>query len=173
MAQFEVPQFIDTESKIVGPLTIKQFIFIAVPALIVFFLFFVLNTYMWVIVTVILMSLGASLAFIKVNKMPFYKIMIAGVKYFWEPKLFLWRRPIIKEVIEVDDIERKRNALQIASSGVSSVAKLWQNIMTKKEPIPKREKNVPKKLTPEAKEQYQVFKRITGEKEIARRVDYR
>lgn len=176
MAQFEVPQFIDIESKIIGPLTIMQFMFIAVPSLISFFLFFVIKTFIWIIITILFVSSGASLAFIKINGVKFYKVVLNGIRYFWEPKLFLWRMPITQEILEipsVEELKRRRNALQIASSGVSSITKLWEDIMTKKKPIPKREKRVPKAPIKEIQEQYEVFRRITGEKDVARRVDYR
>ena len=72
MPQFEVPQFVDVESKIVGPLTLKQFGFVAVPALISFFLFFVLGTFVWIVVSAILLSAGLSFAFIKISGRHFH-----------------------------------------------------------------------------------------------------
>lgn len=173
MAQFEVPQFIDIESKIVGPLTLKQFIFVAIPLLISFFLFFILNMFVWAIVAITLISFGISLAFLKISGRPFYKVVLFMFKYFWEPKLYLWRSPIVSEMVEISDIKRKRNYLEIVNTGISSVSKLWQEIMTRKTPIPRREKKMPKRTTAELQEQYQVFKRITGDKKIAKRVDYR
>jgi PrgI family protein len=177
MAQFEVPQFIDIESKVVGPLTLRQFAFIAAPTLVVFFLFFVLNMVVWVPVTIVLMSAGIALAFVKISGRPLYAVVLMAFSYLWKPKLFLWRRPVVEEVIEVpttkEDIALRRNALQMAASGISHVTKLWQDIVTRKTPIPKREKTVPTRPITEMKEQYQVFKRITGEKDVARRVDYR
>ncbi len=164
MAQFEVPQFIDIESKIVGPLTLRQFMFIAIPSLISFFLFFVVKIFIWVIITILFVSSGASLAFIKINGVKFYKVVLNAIKYFWEPKLFLWRMPVTQEVIEipsVEDFKRRRSALQVASSGISSLTKLWQDITTTKNPIPKREKRIPKRPIEEIQEQYEVFKRIT------------
>jgi len=176
MAQFQVPQYIDLESKIVGPLTLKQFGFIAAPALVCFFLFFVLGLGLWIIFTIILMSAGAAFAFVKVGGRPLYVIALFALSFFWKPKLFLWKRPIVEDVIEVPArraIEQKRSALQSATAAFSSVGKLWQDLTTSKTPIPKREKTIPKRPVSEIKEQYQVFKRITGEKEVARRIDYR
>jgi len=44
--------------------------------------------------------------------------------------------------------------------------------MTTKEPIAKREKGMPF-LRGQAKDKFSVIRKITGEKEVARRVDYR
>ena len=177
MAQFEVPQFIDLESKVVGPLTLKQFAFIAAPALVCFFLFFILTTFLWVLVVVVFMTAGLAFAFIKINGRPLYVLAFLSVQYFWKPKLFLWRRPVVEEVIEIpearEDVEVKRSAYKLAAVGISQVNKLWQELTTRKTPIPKREKRIPKKPVKEIKEQYQVFKKITGEREVAKRIDYR
>jgi hypothetical protein len=178
MAQFEVPQFIELESKIVGPLTLKQFAFIAAPALLSFLLFFVLNTVIWVLLLVILMIVGASFAFIKINNRPLYMLALLALKFFWRPKMFLWKRPVVKEIIEIptarpQTIESKRSALSLATAGLSQISKLWQDLATTKNPIPKREKAIPKKSIAEIKEQYQVFRKMSGEKQVARRIDYR
>lgn len=177
MAQFEVPQFIDVESKIVGPLTLKQFAFVAIPVLVCFFLFFILNTFLWVVVTVLFVSTGAAFAFIKVNGRPLYTIVLMGITFFWKPKLFLWRRPVVEEIIDIttpkQDIQLQRRALQYATAGLSQVNNLWRDLTTRKTPIPKREKSIPRRPVSEIQEQYQVFKRITGEKQVAKRIDYR
>jgi len=178
MAQFEVPQNIDLESKIVGPLTLKQFGFVAVPALISFFFFFVFSFGIWIFLTVILVGGGVSFAFIKVNGRPLYVIALLAARFFWKPKLFLWKRPVVEEVLSIPEpqrasVEQKRSALKSALGSLSSVGKLWQDLTTRKTPIPKREKIIPVRPIHEIKEQYQVFRRITGEKEVARRVDYR
>jgi hypothetical protein len=171
--QFSVPQFIEFESKIVGPLTIRQFMFIAVPALVSFALFFVLVLPVWIFVATILVSTGVLLAFVKIAGRPLYKVMLYAFKFFWQPRLFLWKSPIIHEQVLVPSVERRRQQLKDIIPDFSKVGKLWQDITTSKEPIPKREKVHPKKSIGDIQEQYQVFKRITGEKEVARRVDYR
>lgn len=176
MAQFEVPQFIDLESKIVGPLTLKQFAMVAAPAFVSFLLFFVLNTFLWVVLAVIFVSSGVSFAFIKVGGRPLYLVALLAVKFFWQPKLFLWKRPLVREVIEIPErrlAEEKRNALKEVIGSFSGVSKLWQDLTTTKNPIPKREKRLPRASTSDIEERFQVFRRMTGEKEVAKRVDYR
>lgn len=179
MAQFQVPQFLDIESKIVGPLTLKQFGFLAVPFLISFFLFFTLNTFIWVVVSAILFLAGAAFAFLKVNGRPLYVVTIHAINFFWQPKTYFWKRPIVTEVVNVPEptktpsIEAKRSAFQSAMQSISGISKLFLDLTTTKNPIPKREKVVPKKTIAEIKEQYQVFRKISGEKQVAKRVDYR
>ncbi|MFA6494777.1 MAG: PrgI family protein [Candidatus Paceibacterota bacterium] len=174
MAQFEVPQFIDTESKIVGPLTIKQFGFVATSALACFFLYFTLALWAWIPVAIILMGAGASFAFIKINERPLYMLTIYAVEFFWGPKVFLWKRPVIQEMITIPTvvIAARRQALGETQQKNSNVAKLWQELSTTRNPIPHREKEPQPKLE-DVREQFEVFRRTTGEKEVARRIDYR
>ena len=174
MAQFEVPQFIDTESRIIGPLTIKQFGFVAVPALVCFFLYFTLALWAWVPVMIVLMGAGASFAFIKVNERPLYMLTLYAAKFFWEPKIFLWKRPVVQEMFAVPTvvITARREALKETQKKDSSVGKLWEELTTTRNPIPAREKEKRPTLE-DVREQFEVFRRTTGEKEVARRIDYR
>ena len=172
--QFSVPQFIEFESKIVGPLTIRQFAFIAVPVLVSFALFFVLILPIWILVATVLLSVGISFAFIKIGGRPLYMVVLYALKYFWQPRLFLWKTPIVvRQEPAIPSVQRRRQQLKDIVPDFSKIGKLWQDITTSKEPIPKREKRQPKKSIGDIQEQYQVFRRITGEKEVARRVDYR
>ncbi|HEY4500731.1 MAG TPA: PrgI family protein [Candidatus Paceibacterota bacterium] len=89
--EYQVPQFIEVEDKIVGPLTLKQFIYIAgaVGLCVVFF------AYLPIIFAFILaapvVGLAAALAFYKVNGKSFIEILEAGFNYYIGAKLFLWK----------------------------------------------------------------------------------
>lgn len=174
MAHFVVPQFIEFESKIVGPLSLRQFAFIAASGLISFLLFFILSMGVWIVVSVVLVSVGISLALVKVNGRPLYFVAMHGIRYFWQPKLYLWKPPVMKEPdLQLPSIQTKRNDLKNLIPNLSKVGRLWQDLTTTKNPIPKREKVVQKKSIEDIHEQYEVFRRVTGERQVARRVDYR
>jgi|GEM_PF-4104103 len=91
--QFQIPQFIETESKIIGPLTLKQFGYIAGAGLIIFLLFFTLKMIVWIFLSVIIGSLGLALAFLKYNGQKFPSILISILKYIWKPKFYIWASP--------------------------------------------------------------------------------
>jgi len=103
MAQFQVPQFIETEDKIVGPLTLRQFIYIGVAGLLSFFLFFLLKTWIWVVFSTSLFALASILAFIKINGQPMYIIVAYALKYFWQPRFYLWQKPEL--VLTISEIK--------------------------------------------------------------------
>ena len=93
-----MPQFIEVESKIVGPLTLKQFIYIAgaIGLCVVFFAY--LNIIVAFILSALVAVFGASLAFYKINGKPFITVLEAGFNYYIGAKFFLWKHSEPKEV---------------------------------------------------------------------------
>lgn len=91
MTQYQVPQFIDIEDRIIGPLTLKQFIYLAFAAAILFVFWFLLKFYLWVVVALPITAIALSFAFLKINDRPFVYFAIAAVSYFIKPRLYLFR----------------------------------------------------------------------------------
>lgn len=164
--QFQVPQFIETEDKVIGPLTLKQFLFLAAAGAVSFALFFILKTVLWIMVTFILGTLAAALAFIKVQGRPLPSILLAALGFYWKPRTYLWQRAEKTDGPATPGLEEKRPAIQ----------NLMDKITTSRTVVPQREKTVPMPSSEQIKSQsgkYEVLKKITGEKEVAKRVDYR
>lgn len=90
--RFNVPQFIDIEDKIIGPLTLKQFLFIAAGGGVLFILWFYLKLFAFIIVAVPIAAFCLALAFYKINGQPFAAFLINGLKFILKPKLYLWRK---------------------------------------------------------------------------------
>jgi hypothetical protein len=90
--QFHIPQFIDIEDKIFGPLTLKQFIYVLGGAGSVFVIYSFLPLYLATIPMLAVGGLAFMLAFRTINNQSFAKIMEAAFKYFFSDKLFLWRK---------------------------------------------------------------------------------
>jgi len=92
MPTAQVPQFIDLESKIIGPLSLRQFLFIAGGGGIIFGLSFVLRFGLWILVSLFIAALSLALAFVKINQQPLHKIIISALKFYWSPRLYTWKR---------------------------------------------------------------------------------
>lgn len=100
MQQIVVPQFIDVEDKIIGPLTIRQFIIIMLVGF-VLFLEFKLAAFGWFILeAVITVGIGIMFAFVKFNGMPFHYFLFNLIQTFKKPKLRVWQK-----VISTDDLQ--------------------------------------------------------------------
>lgn len=89
--EYQVPQFIEVEDKIIGPLTLRQFIYVAGAG----GLCIVFVAYLPIIIALLLaipvVALAAALAFYKVNGKPFVAVLEAGFNYYTGAKLFLWK----------------------------------------------------------------------------------
>lgn len=103
--KFQVPQFIETEDKIVGPFTLKQFLFIAAAGILILILFFMLQLVFWVVASLIIGTLAIALAFLKINGQPLPQVVLAAFFFMSRPRLFLWRRKIEEKVLEIPNVE--------------------------------------------------------------------
>ena len=89
--RFEVPQFIEIEDKIFGPLTWRQFLYLGggVGAAVVIFL--TLPFIVFAIVGLPIALLAAALSFYPVNNRPFSFFLEAVINYTTGDRLYLWR----------------------------------------------------------------------------------
>ncbi len=91
--RYQVPQFIEVEDKIFGPLTLKQFIYLAGGAGLSFIIYRLLSSLLLSFLPIaIIMGFSFALAFYKVNNKSFITIVEAAFKYYTGAKLFLWKK---------------------------------------------------------------------------------
>jgi len=96
--QFKVPQFIDMEDKIVGPLTLKQFAYILGAGGFSFLLWtFIPIKIIAVIVIIPVAGLFLALAFLKVNERPFIDTLESAFGYYTSSKIYTWRQPTVDQ----------------------------------------------------------------------------
>ncbi len=88
--QYQVPQFIEVEDRIFGPLTLKQFVYLAGGAGLAFLIWRALPIIVALPIAAAVVGLSVALAFVKINKKPFIEMVEAGVMYFVHSKLYLW-----------------------------------------------------------------------------------
>ena len=93
MQQFQVPQFITVEDRIIGPLTLKQFFYLlgAGGAATLGFIF--LPLFLFVVIAVPIALFFVVLAFGKVGDQAAPTIVSNALAYFLKPRLYLWRSP--------------------------------------------------------------------------------
>lgn len=91
--RFQVPQFIEVEDKIFGPLTIKQFIYLVGGAGLSFLIYSLIgNIYISIIFILPIVMFSVALAFYKINNKPFINVVEAAFKYFFGEKLYIWKK---------------------------------------------------------------------------------
>ncbi|MEK7612599.1 MAG: PrgI family protein [Patescibacteria group bacterium] len=90
--QYQVPQFIEVEDKIFGPLTLKQFIYVAGGGGLCLIFFTLLNFYIAIILSVPIIVLSLGLAFYKFNGRPLIVALEHAFGYSFGTKLYLWKQ---------------------------------------------------------------------------------
>lgn len=113
--RFQVPQFIEIESKIFGPLTLKQFIYLAGGAGIIFILYTLLPFWLMIIFAVPVGAFAAALAFYKMNNQPFIKMVENALKFFSSSRVYIWKKtPIQAQKTAVEAMKRQSEMGQIS-----------------------------------------------------------
>lgn len=92
MAQYQVPQFIEVEDKIFGPLTLKQFVYLAGAGGLALLCFTFLPLLVALPLGAVAGGIGIAFAFYKVNDRPLIIAAEHAFSYFLGNKLYLWKQ---------------------------------------------------------------------------------
>jgi len=99
MKQFVVPQFIDVESKIIGPISVRQFIMLLATGIVIYInyeLFSRVNFWYFAISSLFIFAFGGTLAFLRINGRPFHYFLLNLFNTFKEPRLRVWNKEFTK-----------------------------------------------------------------------------
>lgn len=103
--RFSVPQFIDVEDKIFGPLTLKQGIYLIGSIGIALAVFVKYGFILAVLIGGPILVLGFSLAFVKIQGRPFIYILYAASYYAVKNKLYLWKKVPKKHISKTKEVK--------------------------------------------------------------------
>ena len=92
MNQFVVPQFIDVEDKIFGPITTRQFIILLVAGLLIFIAFKLADTALFIFLLALLGGVALITAFVKINGQSFHYFLLNIVQTLRRPSRRLWAK---------------------------------------------------------------------------------
>lgn len=179
MIQFQVPQFIETEDKLIGPMSLRQFTYVGAAAVVSGILLFVLDIGLWILITIILGGIGAFLAFGKFNGRPIAIFIKSLFQNIWSPSVYVFKpktAEITKEV-PLSKIPAPGRTITISKPDFRGIKDLWTKLNTSKAAIPHREKPLSSQTEPYfagvKSSRFEAVRHITGEREVAKRVDYR
>lgn len=96
--QFQVPQFIEVEDRIFGPLTFKQFVYMAGGAGLSYVIWRLLPTFVAAPIILGVGSLAVALAFMQYNGRPFMLAIETAFYYLIHTKLYLWNNRTKKRI---------------------------------------------------------------------------
>lgn len=92
MGLFNVPQFIDIEDKIVGPLTAKQLGWLGAAGVIILVLYSVLDQAAFFFAAIIVLLIFGALAFYRPHGQPLIFFILSAFSFFTRPTLYIWKR---------------------------------------------------------------------------------
>ena len=103
MLQFTVPQFIDVEDKIIGTITVRQFVILLAAVILMALGFKFLTFAAFFASAILIIVIAIVLAFVKINGAPFHYFVLNLIQTFKKPRLRVWRKDdTLLGVIEFD-----------------------------------------------------------------------
>lgn len=94
MQQFTVPQFIDVEDKIIGPITVRQFVIILAAFLLAVAAYRILTFTAFLIAAILIFAIAGTFSFYRVNGMPFHFFILNFFQTIKRPSLRVWNHTI-------------------------------------------------------------------------------
>ncbi len=135
--QFTVPQFIEHEAKIIGPLTFKQFTYVGFAGAICFVLYFLAPFSVFLLGVLVLGGGSLALAFIKVGGRSLPTIVGNVFRYSLGQKAYIWKKKEMPTIIYkteakpmIKKVEEKEK-FTLKEEGQSQLKRLQTQVETK------------------------------------------
>lgn len=93
--QFVVPQFIDIEPKIIGPISPRQLIILIITAGGIFLCWKLFSLVTFILVSLVILGLGITFAFVKVGGQDFHYFLLNLIQSYRLPQLRIWKKELI------------------------------------------------------------------------------
>lgn len=100
--QFLVPQFIDVEDKIIGPITVRQFAISIVGGIIMFLEYKLSDFGLFIFLVIPTAIIFGAIAFLKINGMPFHYFLINFLETLKQPSLRLWLKTAYTHFVKIE-----------------------------------------------------------------------
>lgn len=126
---FQIPQFVEQEAKILGPLTFKQTLYVVGAGAIIFLLYFSLaktSPVLFIVITIFLAGLGLSFAFLRIQGYSLPMLLKNMLNFSFSSKIYLWKQVMIAPKI----IQRKKETRK--AEKVEPVLKIAEKSQLKK-----------------------------------------
>lgn len=108
-ATYKIPQNVDLEDKILGPLTLKQFLYTLGAGMITFVsfsTFYTLVPALFYVITFLTWTITAAIVFVRPNDQPFLKFVFAFLWFSLKPNRRVWKRiPTLSNVPDTEPVK--------------------------------------------------------------------
>lgn len=103
MQQFTVPQYIDVEDKIIGPITARQFIIFLIAAILMAISYKIFDFTLFLTFSIIVFIIAVVFGFVKVNGRPFHFFLLNLIQTWRRPNIRIWNNRLA-ELIDAEKI---------------------------------------------------------------------
>ncbi len=128
MDQITVPQFIESEDKILGPITVRQFGILFVGGILIFIAYKLFDFAVFIFVGLLILVTFGLLAFFKVNGRPVHYFLFNVGETMQRPSLRVWRRDVDRSTVSAIKAEQ-REYMRIFEEEKQAIA---DDVVTKK-----------------------------------------
>ena len=90
--QFQVPQFIEYEAKLIGPFTVRQSVSLGGAGILIFISWSVLEKFLFFPVAFLISTFAILFTFIKINGRPLSSFFTSFFSFFISPQLYIWQK---------------------------------------------------------------------------------
>lgn len=129
-----VPQYINVEDKIAGPLTVKQLLWMMAMGAVLFILWTLVPKTVFFIIGIPVALVFLAFAFYKPFGQPLIGFVFAGIRYMFGPKVYVWKRspqkmqtdfrPEQQQAAVEKDMETQEERRKKALQNLSGIAKI-------------------------------------------------
>ena len=97
--QYAVPQFIEVEDKVIGPLTVRQFLYMVGGGVILLIAWSLADIGLFILLAIIVVTVVAAFSFVKINGRPFHVFLVSFIRCYTNPRLRVWfREPALSKI---------------------------------------------------------------------------
>ncbi len=131
--QFAVPQFTEVEDKLIGPLTLKQFLFLLATGGVILFFWSILGlSLFFFLFSLPVLVLGLALAFGKMNGRPMFNYLGAFITLVTRPQVRVFKREEPNVVIHMKKNEPQQVAQPVNQEPAESRLKKLAYLLDQK-----------------------------------------
>lgn len=123
MDQFVVPQFIDVEDKIIGPITTRQFVILLVGILFIFVAYKLADITLFIFLLILIGGATLILAFVKINGQPFHYFLLNIIQTLRRSNLRIWNKVYTNDLL----VQIQKEGQQIILEKTKEVPRLSYN----------------------------------------------
>ena len=119
--RYKVPQNIDMPDRILGPLTMLQFVYAVVGGGLAYVSFVSLPSPLSTMLAVIVALLTAAIIFLKINERPFTHFLMSFFQFLSSPKSRVWRKGEDSDLsVEIYHSKKKGDQNQVGQKNIRS-----------------------------------------------------